>query len=105
MNNEGIMRIFCVCLIVLGTIACNSSRSSSTSIAIDYGVEHPVTVHRVASGSEGVVVSGNSEATVAGIRILKQGGNAADAGAATLMALSVTTVGAFCIGGEVPILV
>jgi gamma-glutamyltranspeptidase/glutathione hydrolase len=36
--------------------------------------------------------------------MLEAGGNAADAGAATLLALSVLTVGAFCIGGEVPIL-
>jgi len=60
---------------------------------------------RTAVGSKGVVVSGNAAATAAGIRMLEQGGNAADAGAATLLALSVTTVGAFCIGGEVPVLV
>jgi gamma-glutamyltranspeptidase / glutathione hydrolase len=59
----------------------------------------------VASGSQGVVVSGRPAATAAGIKILEQGGNAADAGAATLLALSVTYVGAFCVGGEVPILV
>ncbi|PYX33905.1 MAG: hypothetical protein DMG81_20685 [Acidobacteria bacterium] len=59
----------------------------------------------VASGSQGVVVSGKPAATAAGIKILEQGGNAADAGAATLLALSVTYVGAFCVGGEVPILV
>ena len=59
----------------------------------------------VATGRNGVVVSGKSAATAAGIKILEQGGNAADAGAATLLALSVTSVGAFCIGGEVPILV
>src|SRR5438270_2859930 len=59
----------------------------------------------VAVGSQGVVVSGKPAATAAGIKILEQGGNAADAGAATLMALSVTYVGAFCVGGEVPILV
>src|SRR5436305_6146084 len=59
----------------------------------------------VATGSEGVVVSGKPVATAAGIKILQQGGNAADAGAATLLALSVTYVGAFCVGGEVPILV
>src|SRR5438270_7878923 len=60
---------------------------------------------KVAVGSQGVVVSGKPAATAAGIKILEQGGNAADAGAATLMALSVTYVGAFCVGGEVPILV
>jgi gamma-glutamyltranspeptidase / glutathione hydrolase len=59
----------------------------------------------VAVGSQGVVVSGRPVATAAGIEILKQGGNAADAGAATLLALSVTYVGAFCVGGEIPILV
>jgi gamma-glutamyltranspeptidase / glutathione hydrolase len=67
----------------------------------------PVTPRKpsVAAGSQGVVVSGKSAATAAGIRILEQGGNAADAGAATLLALSVTYVGAFCVGGEIPILV
>src|SRR5499425_1020627 len=59
----------------------------------------------VAMGSQGVVVSGKPVATAAGIKILEQGGNAADASAATLLALSVTYVGAFCVGGEIPILV
>ena len=59
----------------------------------------------VAAGSQGVIVSGKPAATAAGIKILEQGGNAADAGAATLLALSVTYVGAFCVGGEIAILV
>ncbi len=59
----------------------------------------------VAASRQGVVVSGKPAATAAGIKILEQGGNAADAGAATLLALSVTYVGAFCVGGEIPILV
>src|SRR5215470_12722639 len=67
----------------------------------------PPTSHgpSVAVGSQGVVVSGRPAATAAGVKILQQGGNAADAGAATLLALSVTYVGAFCVGGEIPILV
>jgi gamma-glutamyltranspeptidase / glutathione hydrolase len=59
----------------------------------------------VAYGSRGVVVSGKPAATAAGIKILREGGNAADAAAATLLALSVTYLGAFCVGGEIPILV
>ncbi|MBS1851993.1 MAG: gamma-glutamyltransferase [Acidobacteria bacterium] len=59
----------------------------------------------VATGNQGVVVSGKPAATAAGLKMLAQGGNAADAGAATLLALSVTYVGAFCVGGEIPILV
>jgi len=68
----------------------------------------PVTAadqQHTASGSNGLVVSGRAAATAAGIKMLEQGGNAADAGAATLLALSVTQVGAFCIGGEVPVLI
>src|SRR5947207_383958 len=45
------------------------------------------------------------EAVAAGLSVLKDGGNAADAAAATLIALSVTDSGAFCFGGEAPILV
>src|SRR5215468_11028444 len=59
----------------------------------------------VATGRQSVDDSGKPAATAAGIKILEQGGNAADAGAATLLALSVTYVGAFCVGGEIPILV
>src|SRR5881275_3777665 len=77
------------------------------SYAWPQAAQKPVTVREpsVAVGSQGVVVSGKPAATAAGIEILEQGGNAADAGAATLLALSVTYVGAFCVGGEIPILV
>ncbi len=54
------------------------------------------------SGTDGIIASGDEQATRAGITILKQGGTAADASVATLLALSIKTVGAFCIGGEVP---
>ncbi len=64
--------------------------------------EQPLT-HQ-AAGKKGVVASGNEQATRAGLRILEQGGNAADAAVATLLALSVKTIGAFCIGGEVPLI-
>src|SRR5205814_3249732 len=57
-----------------------------------------------AIGSKGIVVSGRLAASEAGTKMLNARGNAADAGAATLLALSVLTVGAFCIGGEVPIM-
>jgi gamma-glutamyltranspeptidase/glutathione hydrolase len=51
------------------------------------------------------VAAGKAEAVAAGIQILKQGGNAADAAAATLLALAVTDYGSFSIGGEVPLLI
>jgi gamma-glutamyltranspeptidase/glutathione hydrolase len=57
-----------------------------------------------AVGTNGAVSAGGRDAVAAGLGILKRGGNAADAAAATILALSVTDSRAFCFGGEVPIL-
>lgn len=58
-----------------------------------------------ASGTNGAVAAGGEGAVDAGIALLKGGGNAADAAAATILALSVTDSASFCFGGEVPIVV
>ncbi len=57
------------------------------------------------SGKTGAVATGGLPSCEAGIEILKAGGNAMDAAAATIFALSVTDGTLFCFGGEVPILV
>ena len=58
-----------------------------------------------ASGRGGAVAAGQADSVAAGISILSAGGNAADAAAATILALAVTDYGLFAIGGEVPVLV
>jgi len=58
-----------------------------------------------ASGKGGAVAAGGKDAVAAGISILKQGGNAADAAAATLLALSITDYGSFAIGSEIPFII
>src|SRR5690606_23306370 len=63
---------------------------------------HPLRDQWKASGTRGAVAAGGAEATAAGLEILQGGGNAADAAAATILALSVTDANAFCFGGEVP---
>jgi gamma-glutamyltranspeptidase / glutathione hydrolase len=97
-----ILSIALVSLMVSVPPACSQASASSASSQRTAAVRRGPSV---ATGSQGVVVSGRPAATAAGIKILEAGGNAADAGAATLLALSVTYVGAFCVGGEVPILV
>jgi gamma-glutamyltranspeptidase/glutathione hydrolase len=57
------------------------------------------------SGKGGAVAAGGKEAVAAGISILEQGGNAADAAAATLLALSITDYGSYAIGAEIPLII
>jgi len=58
-----------------------------------------------ASGKGGAVAAGEKAAVAAGISILEKGGNAADAAAATLLALSITDYGYFAIGAEIPFII
>src|SRR5262249_45243214 len=58
-----------------------------------------------ASGSNGAVAAGGAEAVEAGLEVLRDGGNAADAAVATILAQSVTDANQFCFGGEVPFVV
>lgn len=58
-----------------------------------------------ADGKIGAVAAGGSRAVAAGIEILDDGGNAADAAVATILALSITDHGDFAIGGEVPFII
>ncbi|HLN55664.1 MAG TPA: gamma-glutamyltransferase [Bacteroidales bacterium] len=55
-----------------------------------------------AEGNEGIVAAGPEPSVRAGLEILSIGGNAADAGVATVFNLTVSDFGSTCIGGEVP---
>lgn len=58
-----------------------------------------------ATSKTSVVAAGGMKAVEAGIQILEADGNAADAAAATILALNVTDHGECSIGGEVPLLI
>lgn len=58
-----------------------------------------------AVSTTGAVAAGGAEAVAAGIEILENGGNAADAAAGTIIALNVTDHFACSIGGEVPVII
>ena len=63
------------------------------------------TFHPVVRGRRGVVAGGQPLSVEAGLRILQRGGNAVDAGVATILAASVIEFSHFSFGGEVPILI
>ena len=59
----------------------------------------------IVMGSRGVVVAGHHAASDAGLTMLKNGGNAVDAGVAAVFAQAVTEFDRFGFGGEVPMLI
>src|SRR5258708_6629577 len=63
------------------------------------------TFRPVVRGRRGVVAGGQPLSVEAGMRILQHGGNAVDAGVATILAASVIEFSHFTFGGEVPILI
>src|SRR3979411_2371250 len=67
------------------------------------GGERPA--RQPARGMRGAVAGGTEFATEAGMRIFHQGGNAVDAGVATMFAASIAEYSHFGFGGEAPILI
>src|SRR5688572_19011748 len=63
------------------------------------------TFRPVVRGKRGAVAGGSPLSVEAGLRILQRGGNAVDAGVATILAASVIEFSHYSCGGEVPILI
>ncbi len=63
------------------------------------------TLKPMVMGKRGVVAAGHPLVAEAGLRMLEHGGNAVDAGVATVFAAGVVELGSFGLGGEAPILI
>lgn len=87
------MKVPVICIVAAVLLLCFSALVTAREIGTS------------ASGKNGIVAAGKPEAVAAGTAILQVGGNAADAAVATLLVLSVKHIGAFCIGGEVPLMI
>jgi gamma-glutamyltranspeptidase/glutathione hydrolase len=64
-----------------------------------------ITMRPEIRGRNGIVAAGRHYSVEAGIRVFHQGGNAIDAGAATVFAAAVAEISHFGFGGEVPTLI
>ncbi|MGZ8845599.1 MAG: gamma-glutamyltransferase family protein [Pyrinomonadaceae bacterium] len=84
----------CISMLLLVAVFCASVRISTAD-----------TFRPVVRGRRGVVAGGQPLSVEAGMRILQRGGNAVDAGVATILAASVIEFSHFSFGGEVPILI
>jgi gamma-glutamyltranspeptidase/glutathione hydrolase len=78
---------------------------SSLLLSAQLPVASGDTFRPVVRGRRGVVAGGHPLSVEAGMRILQHGGNAVDAGVATILAASVIEFSHFSFGGEVPILI
>src|SRR5438093_5636252 len=56
-------------------------------------------------GAHGIVAAGRHYSVSAGVRMLQQGGNAVDAGVATVFAASICEISHFGFGGEAPTMI
>src|SRR5919206_4498208 len=65
----------------------------------------PPTMFPAVRGTHHMVGGANNQEVAAGYRILEMGGNAVDAGVATVLAASVTEQSRFGLGGEMPLLI
>ena len=87
-------KLFVFCLIV-----------SFVTAGLPASTSHADTFRPVVRGKRGAVAGGSPLSVEAGLRILQRGGNAVDAGVATILAASVIEFSHFSFGGEVPILI
>ena len=92
-SSQSRKRAFVLCLITCFLFAGVPQTSSAD------------TFRPVVRGKRGVVAGGSPLSVEAGLRILQRGGNAIDAGVATILAASVIEFSHFSFGGEVPILI
>jgi gamma-glutamyltranspeptidase / glutathione hydrolase len=73
--------------------------------AVPIAAQNPHTMFPPVRGTHQMAGAGNSLEVEAGFRILEQGGNAVDAGVASVLAAAVTEQDHFGLGGEMPVLI
>ena len=89
------------CCNVVLYVVCVALLCDSSLFAAQTGREQ----NNYAEGSEGAIATGSQQAADAGLKILKDEGNAADAAVATMLVQTVVESHLFCFGSEVPIIV
>src|SRR5207237_7111029 len=87
-----VLRLFLYALLIIGIVLLPSLSGAAT-------------LKPLVMGKRGVVAAGHPLVAEAGLRILEKGGNAVDAGIASVFAAGIVELGSFGLGGEAPILI
>jgi gamma-glutamyltranspeptidase / glutathione hydrolase len=74
-------------------------------LALSHAVPSAAQLRPEVQGSHAVVAAGRSFTAEAGVRLIREGGNAIDAGVAALFAAAVVEISHFGLGGEAPIII
>ncbi len=77
----------------------------ATPLCLAVRAQNPPTMSPPVRGIHEMVGAANNFEVEAGYRMLTQGGNAVDAGVASVLAAGVTELSRFGLGGEMPLLV
>jgi len=95
------MRLAAVVAITAATVGAQQRPSEPTRVASP----RADTMRPEILGTHGIVAAGRHYSVSAGVRILQQGGNAVDAGVASVLAASVCEISHFGFGGEAPTMI
>ena len=92
----------CACAVAAATIGAAQQRAAEPTRAATPRAE---TLRPEILGTHGIVAAGRHYSVAAGVRMLQQGGNAIDAGVASVLAASVCEISHFGFGGEAPTMI
>src|SRR5437899_479276 len=97
--------ILCALLVCALAASAAGPRAASTQEPTRIAPRAADTMRPEIIGAHGIVAGGRHYSVAAGIRMLEQGGNAVDAGVATVLAASVVEISHFGFGGEAPTMI
>ncbi len=97
----------------IGLAAAATSLAAVAGLAAQQRAQEPTRVAALKTetlrpeilGTRGIVAAGRHYSVSAGVRIMQQGGNAIDAGVASVLAASVCEISHFGFGGEAPTMI
>lgn len=92
-----------LCLLIVSGLSGQQPPPSATSPRP--ALRREQTMRPEIVGQRGIVAAGRHYSVAAGVRIMEQGGNAIDAGVASVFAAAVVEISHFGFGGEAPVII